>query len=141
MSTDDRPTQSPAPPRRDVKMPVVYIAGPYRAPTEFEVVRNIRRAEEVAVELWRSGCAVVCPHLNTALLGGAVPDDTFIDGDLAILSRCDGLVTVVGWNASVGARAEVAQARHLGIPVLESWEEVRWWVGQGWPRNWKGPPA
>ena len=57
-------------------MKVIYVSGAYRAPTEYEVGLNIRRAEEAAIRLWMDGWAVICPHKNTARLGGVVPDET-----------------------------------------------------------------
>jgi hypothetical protein len=96
---------------------VVYVAGPYRADSEWEVLQNIRQAEEVAKELWLAGAAVICPHKNTAFFGGLAPDDVWLNGDLEILSRCD--IVVMGWNwqRSSGAHAERNRALDIGIPV------------------------
>lgn len=105
-------------------MIVIYVVGAYRAPTIRGVVENIRSAESVALSLWQRGFAVVCPHLNSALLDGAVPDGTFLAGDLEILSRCDAVVTVPGWEASVGSVAEVQEAKSLGLAVFH-WEPNR----------------
>lgn len=73
-------------------MILVYIAGPYRAPTEWEVLGNIRRAEEVALRVWKAGAACICPHKNTAFFGGAAPDDVWLTGDLEMVRRCDAVV-------------------------------------------------
>lgn len=103
-------------------MRLVYVAGPYRAASESAVVRNIRNAEAVAVELWKAGFAVLCPHMNTALMGGICPDEVWLKGDLVMLERCDLVVLVPGWQASSGTVAEHLRARELGIPVL-TWPE------------------
>lgn len=58
-------------------MRVAYVIGPYRAGTVRGIVENIRRAEEVALALWRLGFAVICPHKNTALFDGAAPDSVW----------------------------------------------------------------
>jgi nucleoside 2-deoxyribosyltransferase len=87
-------------------------------------VRNIRNAEAVAAELWKAGFAVICPHMNTALMGGICPEDVWLNGDLVMLERCDLLVLVPGWRASVGTLAEVARANERGIPVYE-WPKDR----------------
>lgn len=75
----------------------------------------------VALEYWRKGYAVICPHKNTALFDGAegTTDDTWLEGDLEILGRCDVVVALPGWKGSMGARAEVVEARRQGIPVWE----------------------
>ena len=78
-------------------MKLLYIAGPYRAATEHGVAENIRRAEAMAIDLWKLGAAVLCPHKNTAFLGGVVPDQTFLDGDLVMMLRCDAVVTLPNW--------------------------------------------
>ena len=45
-----------------MKLPVIYIAGPFRAINSWEVEQNIRHAEEVALEVWRSKAVALCPH-------------------------------------------------------------------------------
>jgi len=103
-------------------MQVAYVAGPYRANSEYELVKNIRRAEAVAVELWRMGYAVICPHKNTAHFGGVCYDNVFLNGDLEILSRCDLVVLVEGWESSQGAKDEIIHAELINIPVFK-WPE------------------
>lgn len=107
-------------------MKIAFIAGPYRAPTIRAVVENIRAAEAVALDLWRLGYAVICPHLNSALLDGAVPDEVFLAGDLELLARSDLVVALSTWSESVGARGEVEAAWARGIPVFEwpSWTHI-----------------
>lgn len=103
-------------------MKVVYVAGPYRGPSEWAVKCNIEAAERIAVALWQQGYAVICPHKNTAFFGGAAPDEVWLTGDLEIMRRCDLVVLVPGWRSSSGTRAEVAEAQRLSIPVYE-WKE------------------
>lgn len=105
-------------------MKIAYVGGPYRAGTVHGIAANIRAAEAVAVELWRMGWAVICPHLNSAFLDGAVLDEAFLAGDLEIMARCDALVLIEGWQHSQGATAERQHALEIGIPVYE-WEKHR----------------
>lgn len=99
-------------------MRVVYIAGPFRAANAWEIEQNIRKAEEAALALWRSGYAVICPHANTRFFQGAAPDDVWLEGDLEILRRCDVICALPGWENSVGAVAEVNLARDLGLEFM-----------------------
>lgn len=101
---------------------VAYVFGPYRAKCEWDVKRNIENAEAIALQLWRMGHAVICPHKNTAHFGGALglPDEVWLRGDLALIARCDFLVGVSGWEQSAGSRDEVEFAKSKGIPVYES---------------------
>jgi len=111
-----------------VRRIVVYVAGPYRSPTESGVFDNIMRARAIAIELWRPGIAVICPHLNTAFFGGSQPDSVWFDGDLEIILRCDALVTVPNWERSEGTKAEVAHAKRNGIPVFHHTHEFLNWA-------------
>lgn len=104
-------------------MKLAYVAGPYRADSESGVVANIRAAEEVAIELWKHGYAVICPHKNTALFGGLCPDEVWLKGDLVMLERCDLVVLVPGWERSSGTKAEFVHAHERGIPVYE-WPDM-----------------
>lgn len=109
-------------------MKLVCIAGPYRAPTEFQVVQNIRRAEELALQVWQAGAACICPHKNTAFFGGAAPDSVWLNGALEMVKRADAVICTADWRASVGATDEVKLARQLGIPVFETVEELQLWL-------------
>ena len=103
-------------------MKVLYIAGPYRAQTEWELERNIRHAEEVALIGWQLGYAVFCPHKNTAHFGGSCSDDVWLDGTMEFLRRSDAVCMLSTWQASVGARAELEEARRLGLDIIAEGE-------------------
>lgn len=107
---------------------VIYIAGPYRAATEWGVVRNIRAAEALAVEVWRLGAVAICPHKNSAMFGGVVSDDAILAGDLEILRRCDAVLVTDNWRDSAGARGEVHEAKRIGLPVFDSLTALGEWL-------------
>jgi len=109
-------------------MKLIYIAGPYRAKGEWQVVENIRRAEAIALEVWRLGAACICPHKNTAFFNGSLPDQVWLDGDLEIVRRCDAILCAPGWERSVGSLGEIALARQLGLPVFNSTVELKEWL-------------
>lgn len=109
-------------------MKLVFVAGPYRADGEWEIEQNVRRAEALALHLWRLGLAVICPHKNTALYGGALPDEVWLDGALEMVSRSDAVVCTEKWETSVGARGEVQMAQEIGVPVFYSLNEVIEWL-------------
>lgn len=104
-------------------MKLVYVAGPYRADTEHGIIKNIRAAEEVALRVWKSGAACICPHKNTSMLGGECDDEVWLRGDLEMLRRCDALVCVDGWQDSRGTVAEIGFAHDMFIPVFYNFEE------------------
>ena len=94
---------------------VVFLSGPYRSNTENGIYQNIQTAREYAVKLWKQDYAVICPHLNSAFMGGIVPDSDFLAGDLEILKRCDAFCRLPYWADSEGAREEIAWAEANGL--------------------------
>ena len=100
------------------RLKVVYIAGPYRASTEWGVKQNIHAAELAAMHVWQLGGVALCSHANTAFFGGSCPDETWLAGYLELLRRCDAVYAIVDWMASTGASAEVALADSIGLPVF-----------------------
>lgn len=105
-------------------MKVVYIAGPFRGPNAWEVERNIRSAEALALEVWRAGYAVFCPHTNTRFFDKAAPDEVFLEGDLEILRRCDAVLMTSDFDRSEGALGERDEACRRDIPVYYSLREL-----------------
>ena len=97
-------------------MKVIYVAGPFRAENAWEIEQNIRRAETLALEVWRAGFAAICPHTNTRFFQGAAPDEVWLQGDISILNCCDGIIMVPGWETSKGAKAEEYNAKYNKIP-------------------------
>lgn len=99
-------------------MKLVYIAGPFRAPTAWGIEQNIRRAETLSLEVWKLGAAALCPHANTRFFHGLCTDQTWIDGTLEMLRRCDAVLVCADSENSSGTRGEIEEARRIGIPVF-----------------------
>jgi hypothetical protein len=103
-----------------VKRLVIYIAGPYRAPSAKQISENVRAAEAVGQELLRRGHCVICPHSMTHdwdVVTG-IADEVFLEIDLELLRRCDAICMIEGWEHSVGAKGELSLARALGLRVF-----------------------
>jgi len=100
-------------------MELIYVAGPYRSKCEWQLEGFLRHAEDASLKLWKEGWAVICPHKNTAHFGGAlgIPDSVWLDGDLEIISRCDAIYMLKGFEDSKGATAELERALDLGLDV------------------------
>lgn len=109
-------------------MKVVYIAGPFRGVTEWDRQQNIRRAEALALEVWKLGAAAICPHKNTEHFDGSAPDKLWLKGDLEIMYRCDAVLVTKDWNRSSGACSEVSEAFNRGIPVFCSVGGLKDWL-------------
>jgi hypothetical protein len=100
-------------------MKLIFISGPYRGKTKADIARNIRAARAAAIEFWRAGYGVFCPHLNSAHMDGIAEDRAFLDFDLRILEVCDILYLLPGWETSAGARIERKEAAKLGKEIWE----------------------
>ena len=100
-------------------MKVAFICGPYRSSTIHGVVQNIRQAESYAIKYWKNGYAVICPHMNTALLDGLCEDKVWLDGVQELLKRSDVIVCIPGWKRSSGSLAEFTLAVDLEKEIIE----------------------
>ena len=99
-------------------MKVIFISGKYRAGSEWGLVENIRKAEAAAIELWKQGWVVLCPHKNTAHFGGLCPDRVWLEGDIELLKRCDAVFMLDNWHDSEGAMEEYRIAKELNKEII-----------------------
>lgn len=102
-------------------IPVVYVAGSYRAATSQGVEMNIEAARHVGLLCCRKGWSPVIPHANTGNLDAVDPsigDEFWLDATMELLRRCDAVVLVPGWARSAGTRDEIIEAKLRGIPVF-----------------------
>lgn len=111
-------------------LPVIYIAGPYRAETPWRVLANIRTAQEAALRIWKLGGVAICPHSNTGLFDGECTEDVWLTGDMELLRRCDAVLMIGEWQKSQGACAERQLAEDLGLPVFydTSLSTLNFWI-------------
>ena len=99
-------------------MKVVYIAGPFTASNAWEIEQNVRRAEAVALSVWRAGAVALCPHAMCRHYEGTLPHETWIAGDLELLYRCDAVVLADGWRTSHGAKKEALAAARRAMEIF-----------------------
>ena len=86
---------------------IVYIAGKYLGKTPEETELNIIRARGAMLRLSREGWFVYCPHSHSS--GFEVYEDIknefWYNHGIEMLSRCDAIYMLNGWEDSVGAVA------------------------------------
>lgn len=101
---------------------IIYVAGPYRADSAWQIEQNIHEAEKYALMLWRAGFTAICPHKNTAHFGGAhgMSDDVWLDGCLVLCLNSHAVLLLPRWLDSEGTKEEKAAAEAAGIPVFHS---------------------
>lgn len=104
-------------------MPLLYVAGPYRAETREGVELNIQIAKGVGLLAAKKGWAPVIPHMNTAHLDAIAPslgDQFWLDATMELMVRCDAILLLPGWSRSSGTRAEYERAMSLSMDAYVS---------------------
>ncbi len=111
-------------------MKLVYVAGPFSAPTREGVEFNIREAVKCGIEVARVGAFPVVPHANTSHpdYEKVQPYEFWIDGTMLLLQQCHALITVRGWMQSSGARKEHAWMIRAKRPVFHDTVELKSWL-------------
>ncbi len=115
-------------------MKAIYIAGPYRAPSPWLLEQNVRRAEEMALQVAEAGACPVCPHTMTRFLHGTCDMDFWLRATMEMLRRCDGIILLPKWRLSEGSVGEFQWASRAGIPILDqetNKREVAKWLADG----------
>jgi hypothetical protein len=103
--------------------PLVFVTGPYSAPTEEGVRRNIERAIETGRVVFRKGYYALVPHLlvrpfyDPADDAGEFGYEPLMQYTLSLVPRCDLLLL---YDHSPGADREWRLAESLGKPVYFS---------------------
>jgi len=97
---------------------VVYVAGPFRGATPWDVEQNVRRAEAAALEVWKAGATALCLHANTRHFDKLCADELWISGTQELLARCDAIYMTGDWPSSRGSVAELRSALLKGMPVF-----------------------
>ena len=94
-------------------MKIVYIAGPYGDKDGYLAIdRNIAKARDAAAWCAARGIGFICPHLNSAHFEAIVPVrgvEFWYEMDLRLLSACDAMLVLEGWQDSTGTQREMAE--------------------------------
>lgn len=105
-------------------MKVIFIAGPFTGKTAWDIERNIRRAEELALKVAEAGHVPLCPHTNSRFFHGQQTEQFWYDATLELLMRSDGVIMTPDWERSKGARNEHDTARQAGKSVYYHIQDI-----------------
>jgi len=101
---------------------ILYVAGPYQAPTVNQTRHNVRDSEDWSEIVLRYGWGPIDPLATTAFMDGLVPVSQFLAVGKAILKRLrpgqDGILLRHGWEDSKGATGERDLAVERGLLIL-----------------------
>ena len=88
----------------------IYLSGKITGETNYK-----QKFNTVAEELLSYGYVV----FNPAVLPDGFEYEDYMALDLHILSRCDAIFLLRDWKNSPGAKRELAEARRLGLQILD----------------------
>ena len=110
-------------------MKVIYIAGPFRGKTAWEVEKNIRAAEEIGFEIAQLGAIPLIPHTLYRFFNGELTDQFWLDATMGLLKRSDAIYMLPRWPYSSGSRAEKEYAEGK-MPVFADLKSLQLWLDQ-----------
>ncbi len=105
---------------------LVYIAGPFSAPTPEGIYENVMAAVEFGQQVRAQGFVPLVPHVTVLPTGNTEAEyEAALAECFELLSRCDAMALMPNWRESPGAVRERARAEELGIVVFETLTDVR----------------
>jgi hypothetical protein len=112
--------------KKNTRIKLIYIAGPYSARDRAGVEKNIATATEAAKGVAACGGMPLCPHANTSDedFEHLQPYEFWLEGTLELLRRCDAVLLCAGWQRSRGSLGEAIDAVGRSIPVFDDLTEV-----------------
>jgi Domain of unknown function (DUF4406) len=101
---------------------VVYIAGPFTAPTAWQIAAHVRNAENWGLDVARCGAMPLIPHANSAggLFYGQLTAEFWYEGTLELLKRCDAALFIPGWLQSEGSKREHTWCKEHRLRIFGS---------------------
>jgi hypothetical protein len=109
-------------------MKLVYVAGKFGDPSVFRRSANTLQALGWSGAIIRAGMGALCPHAALGPLHGEFPEKRAMAVCLEMLSRCDAVFLLPGWEDSRGSRKEVLFASKKGTPVFTDFVKLLEWA-------------
>lgn len=97
------------------RMPLIYIAGPFRAANGLDLHRNICEAEALGYRVAELGAVPVIPHTMYRHFDRTLDDQFWLNGTLELLRPCHAAVFSARWTSSAGSRGEHRFCEQEGI--------------------------
>ncbi len=100
-------------------MKKIYISAPITGTTDY--MERFTEAEEA---LTREGWTVINPARVNAQLPADTTHEEYMRMSLCMLSMCDAMIMLRGWNGSKGCKMEMDFAAGNGITIIREIDEV-----------------
>lgn len=108
-------------------MRVIYIAGPFRGPSPWDIEQNVRSAEERGLAVALRNMIPLIPHTMYRFFQDSLPDPFWIHATGELLKKCDAMLLTGNWESSTGCQGEIRIADALKIPCFTSLTELIKW--------------
>ncbi len=125
------------------KLPRVYVAGPFRGATPWDIEVNVRRAEDLGLRIAKMGAVPVIPHAMYRYFHASLPDEFWIEATISLLHTCQAMVIDLPYEKvakSIGTMGEIDDCLKLGRPIFydadvmeNDLEGLRTWIAE-WRR-------
>lgn len=111
-------------------MKIIFISGPYTAPTKDRVEKNIQIADIYARLIASRGLGFICPHLNSRHMEDVVGCDYrfWMRMYRELLRACDAVFFLPNWETSEGSKEEHEVATENLIPAFYSTDKLFKWA-------------
>ena len=109
-------------------IPLIYVAGPYSAPSAHMREINIQGAWRLGAQVAAVGAMPIVPHMSSAHLDGLQSQEWWIAATLELMKRCDAVIFTPNYVSSKGSLGEEDEARRLKIPRFYSVVGLDLWL-------------
>lgn len=102
---------------------VIYVSGPMRAPTFWDVQQNCMHLKEVGFKLIKEGWNAIVPIWFGYFLTEEdwrnieYFEDLIVGSDCEVVKRCNAIYMCKGWKNSRGAMKELKIAKEMGLEI------------------------
>ena len=109
-------------------IPLVYVGGSMTAESSIGWAENCFAWVRPVHDILKAGAACHAPGIQGIFYQKDFTHEEIMPLDLKVLSRCDLLFVLPGWQHSRGTRDEVDFATRHGIPWTDDWDTLLQWI-------------
>lgn len=110
-------------------MKLVYVTGPFQGANPSQTELNVRRAEEIGLEVAEAGAVPAVPHTMYKFYG-IFGQAFWLQCVVTLLARCDAIVLFGPWEADSCAYIQAKEAERLSLDRFtdKNFDALRTWA-------------